>query len=147
MATRAKKKTSKKKATKKTKTTKKVGCPTKYDPKFCEDVIEQMAKGYSKEAVAGYLGISKDTLYRWIKEHKEFSDAVHIGETKSQFLWESKAVDYSVHTKDGKRLDSRIYSLQMKNRFNWTDKKEIELGEETSKKFAFTLDQKSSHEK
>ena len=139
-----KKKVAKKKATKKVSkvTNKKVGRPTKYDESFCEVVIEQMGKGYSKEATAGYLEISKETFYNWMREHPEFLDAVQIGEAKSQRTWESKAVDYSVHTKDGKRLDSRIYALQMKNRFNWTDKKEVNLGEETSKKFSFSLDVK-----
>ena len=120
---------------------KKVGRPTDYCPSFCEVVIEEMSKGYSKEASAGYIGVSKQTFYRWMEEHVEFRDAVHIGEVKSQRTWENKAVDFAVHTKDGKRLDSRIYALQMKNRFDWSDKKEIKVEEENKavKSFSFNF--------
>lgn len=152
MTTRVKKKVTRKKATKASikKSDKphdpiefaksNIGRPAEYKPEFCNIVIEQMQKGYSKEATAGAIGISKQTFYRWMKEYKDFSDAVQIGEVLSQQTWEGKAVDYSVHTKDGKRLDSRIYALQMKNRFGWTDKKEINVGEETRKTFNFKLD-------
>ena len=121
---------------------KSLGRPSTYDPKFCDLVIEAMAKGYSKEATAGAIGICKATLYDWISKHKEFAYAVNAGEHLSQLTWEGKAIDYCVHTKDGMRLDSRIYALQMKNRFGWADKKEIEIGPETKKKFNFSLDVK-----
>ena len=147
MVTKTNKKAPRKKATKKTPAKKNpVGRPTDYDPSMCEIVIENMALGYSKEAVAGILDISKSTLYERVKKYPEFSNAVHRGDTKSQFLWEGKAIEHAVHTKDGKRLDSRIYALQMKNRFGWSDKKEIELGEETKKTFAFALDVKPTYE-
>ena len=43
------------------------GRPTKYNPAFCEEAIEVMKKGFSKEAVAGHLGISCDTLYQFYR--------------------------------------------------------------------------------
>ena len=131
-------------------TTKKkpVGRPSEYDPAFCEVVIEQMGLGFSKEAVAGYLGISKDTLYKWAAKHKEFADAISIGETKSQLLWEKTLVDYRVHTKNGSQINSQVFNLNMKNRFGWTDKQETKTEEVNPKKktFAFTLENKPSEE-
>jgi len=121
-----------KKVTKKAskKTTKKMGRPTKYDPAFCEEAIEVMKKGFSKEAVAGHLGISCDTLYQWIKKHKDFSDAISIGQAASQLFWESMAVTHTLHTKNGKQINGQVYNLNMKNRFNWNDKKEVSLESE-----------------
>lgn len=143
----------KKKVVKKTTQNKKkevanpIGRPTTYKPEYCQVVIDFMDKGYSKEATAGHLSISKYTLYEWIKKYPDFANAVHIGETKSQVTWEKKAVDHAVHTKDGKRLDSRIYALQMKNRFGWSDKKEVINHESTEKKktFGFSLDEEPSY--
>ena len=125
-----------------------VGRPTEYDPAFCEVVIEQMGLGYSKEATAGYLRISKDTLYKWAARHKEFADAISIGESLSQRHWENKLVDYSVHTKNGKQINGQVFNLNMKNRFGWADKQETKTEEVNPKKktFAFTLENKPSEE-
>ena len=129
-----------KKTTKKQPTKKPVGRPTKYDKKYCEVVIELMAKGYSKEACAGYIGIAKNTLYEWAKANPDFQDAISIGEAKSQFFWESMATDYTVFSKNGKQINGQVYGLNMKNRFNWSDKKEVTTEEkETKKTFAFDL--------
>lgn len=80
------------------------GRPTKYDPKYCEEIIEYFSvkpyeiiekkitnkKGEThtvleKEAadfpsLAGFcckIGIHRDTLHKWTKKHKDFFDAVH----------------------------------------------------------------------
>jgi transposase len=153
--TTIKKKVTKKKVAKKKATNKKrspvleetekpnpVGRPTKYKPDYCEVIIEKMAEGYSKEAVAGYIGISKNTLYEWAKANKDFQDAIAIGESKSRLHWENKLVEYAVHTKNGKQINGQVFNLNMKNRFGWSDKKEIALEEETKKSFAFSLDKK-----
>lgn len=116
------------------------GRPTKYNPDFCDVVREVMAKGYSKEAVAGHLQISKDTLYAWEKEHKDFSDALKHGVELSRKFWEKIALDHITHTAKGKQLNSTVWIFNMKNRFGWSDKKEIELGEKTAKSFGFKLD-------
>jgi transposase len=118
----------------------KVGRPTKYEPEFCERVVEFMAKGYSKEAVAGELWITKDTLYEWEKRYPEFSDALKQGVELSRKFWEKTAIDNIVYSQKGRKADAVLWIFNMKNRFGWSDKKEIELGEKTAKKFAFALD-------
>ena len=102
------------------------GRPTKYDPAFCEIVVECMSKGFSKEAVAGHLHIHKDTLYEWIKKYPNFSDAINIGVELSRLHWEGTAIDYKTFTqKSGKRIEATTWIFNMKNRFGWTDKKEV----------------------
>lgn len=118
----------------------KFGRPTKYDKKYCDVVIDYMSRGYSKEACAGAIGISKNTLYEWAKKHEDFKDAISIGEARSQLFWEAMAVDYTVHSKNGKQINGQVYGLNMRNRFNWSDKKEITVEEKDKKKtFAFDL--------
>lgn len=82
----------------------KVGRPTKYNPEIlkqaqkyiseCVDTIEQVVTGESEkftsykekikvnlptiEGLAVYLGLSKDTIYQWEKEHPEFSDVIGV---------------------------------------------------------------------
>ena len=98
------------------------GRPTKYKSEYCDLVIEKMSQGYSKEAVAGFIGIAKDTLYNWIKAHKEFSDAIKRGEMLSQVFWEELGL---VGTTEGKNFNATAWIFNMKNRFNWRDKQDI----------------------
>jgi DNA-binding XRE family transcriptional regulator len=117
-----------------------VGRPTKYDPAFCQRVIDFMAQGFSKEAVAGELHIHKETLYEWEKAHKDFSDSLKQGVELSRKFWEKIALDHLTHTAKGKQLNSTVWIFNMKNRFAWSDKKEIDIGEKTAKTFGFKLD-------
>ena len=145
------KKTTKKKVSKKVTTRKKpvnteekyvFGRPTKYKKEFCQELIEKMAEGYSKEAVAGHLNISKNTLYEWAEKYPDFKDAISIGETKSRLFWEGSLVKHHIHTKNGKQLNGQVFNLNMKNRFGWADKHDVtnEEKKKEKKSFAFSLD-------
>ena len=97
--------------------------PTKYRKEMCQELIDSMSEGFSKEATAAKLGISKDTLYRWDKEHPEFSDAIKEGEIKSQLFWEEIGMDGMRGKIQG--FNATTWIFNMKNRHNWTDKKEV----------------------
>lgn len=99
----------------------KVGRPTKYKKEYCEVAINVMKRGFSKEAVAGHLHISKDTLYRWVNKHKEFSDAIKRGVEYSRIFWEELGIEM-VTAGQG---NSTAWIFNMKNRFSWKDKKEL----------------------
>lgn len=143
---KASKKVTKKKASSRKGKTKTVtfevpvtGRPTKYDPKFCETVIEYMAKGYSKQAVAGVIEISVDTLYEWAKKHKDFSDAISIGEAKARLWFDNVLANHLTHNKNGQQINGQVYALNMKNRFGFSDKKEIDLGGDKDKALEIKL--------
>ena len=54
----------------------KLGRPTKYRPEMCEMVIElARTECYFLSSIADHLDISEDTLYRWMRENKDFSEA------------------------------------------------------------------------
>ena len=123
-------------------TTGRTGRPSGYKPEYCDTVIEVMRQGYSKEAVAGHLEISKDTLYQWEKAHADFSDALKRGVELSRIFWERTALETITHRKDTTQLNSTSWIFNMKNRFGWKDKTEISADEATKKSFGFSLDQK-----
>lgn len=66
------------------------GRPTKYDPAFCEVLLDHMAGGFSFESFAGVIGVSKQTLYNWLdtKEYGDFVDAKSRGEELCRLWWE-----------------------------------------------------------
>ena len=124
--------TAKKKPVKRTRTKKPkpkpapnpVGRPTKYKPEYCQVIIDLMEYGYTFEACAADLDVSKDTLYEWVKVHEDFSDAKNKAFDKSRKTWETMLISLA---KTGMgNATAIIFSL--KNRFpkNWRDKIEQE---------------------
>lgn len=101
------------------------GRKTKYRPELCEELVEQMKTGLSFEASCGALGISKDSGYSYLKKYPEFALAKSLGDTLGQHYWESQAIEHLWLPKDGGKFNSAVFSLTMKNRFGWREKKEI----------------------
>ncbi len=99
-----------------------VGRPTNYNPKYCQMVIEHMASGLSKEAFCGAIGIAKQTLYNWMRGHKEFLDAVHIGEAKSLYFWEKKGIEGMWL---GGKFNFIVWKFNIQNRHGWKEKSDI----------------------
>ena len=99
------------------------GRPTKYKKEYCQQVVDFMAQGYSKEATAAHINIAKDTFYAWEKKHAEFSDAIKEGEQKSRLWWEKIGMGGMVGKVPG--FNATTWIFNMKNRHGWVDKKEI----------------------
>lgn len=96
------------------------GRPTKYNPDFCEIVIEKMKEGAAIQELPFYLDVCLDTIYEWKKVHEDFSEAIKKGESYSQAFW---MIDgrTSIREKD---FNSTLWYMNMKNRFGWADKTE-----------------------
>jgi hypothetical protein len=52
------------------------GRPSTYEPRFCQMVVDFMAKGFSLTAFAGSIKAGKQTVYGWISEYPDFAEAV-----------------------------------------------------------------------
>ena len=74
---------------------KKLGRPSKYDPQFCELVVEIMKQGKSIASVACAIGVSRKILYEWAEAHKNFRDALDLGKDLAQQYWENLSQDMS----------------------------------------------------
>ena len=100
------------------------GRPSKYDPEFCDIVIEVGEGGDTLAAMAEACGIHRETLNEWIEIHPEFSDAVKVGLQKAQVWWEKKGKVATFGEQPGFNATSFIFN--MKNRFkdDWRDKVE-----------------------
>lgn len=67
-----------------------MGAPTKYNPMFCEEVIELGRAGKSITQIACALDVAKKTVYNWMDEHEEFLHAMTRARELSQGWWEDK---------------------------------------------------------
>jgi hypothetical protein len=95
------------------------GRPSKYKPEFCDLVVQQMSQGYSAEACAGDMDISKETLYRWIREIPEFCDAVGRGMSLGRKFWEKIGIAGTLG--QIQRFNSSTYMFLMRNRFGYNE--------------------------
>lgn len=64
-----------------------------YSLDMCDRVIEIGRDGGSVCEMAVGLGITRDTLYRWMEVHSEFSDSVKHARELSQAWWEKTGRD------------------------------------------------------
>jgi hypothetical protein len=65
-----------------------VGRPSKYDPTYCEMVVEHMKEGASLTSFAASIGVSRDTITEWGNTHLEFSLAIKKGKAQCAAWWE-----------------------------------------------------------
>lgn len=88
-----------------------------------EIILDMYTEGASDIEVMARIRISRDLFYRWLEEEPEFSDAIKMGHVLSESWW----------TRHGRRMatgeaegNPTVWIFNMKNRFKWRDKHEID---------------------
>lgn len=66
----------------------KTGRPSKYEPRFCQMVIDHMSDGASMTSFAAEIGVARSTINEWMAVHPEFSEAIKIAKAKCAAWWE-----------------------------------------------------------
>jgi hypothetical protein len=99
------------------------GRPSKYDPSFCDAVIEAGKQGFSLTAFAGSIGVCRDTISEWMKVHEEFSVAVKKHAAARTYSLEGDLLQ----AETGPRVTSRIFALKNAAPQEWRDKQDLEL--------------------
>lgn len=102
-----------------------MGRPSKYDPAYCEQIIELGKQGMSVVEMACEIGVARSTLEEaWPAAHPEFSEAFVRAREESQAWWERTGREGM----KSKSIDAQIFSRSMSARFphDWRESKEIE---------------------
>jgi transcriptional regulator with XRE-family HTH domain len=110
------------------------GAPTKYDPKYCGQLIAHMAGGLSYESFAAVVGVRRSTLYNWEKENPEFLDAKEKGVDLNLLFYErlGRAALVGQEITIGKKkiklknFNTTLWIFNMKNRHGWRDKQDLD---------------------
>ena len=67
------------------------GRPSEYRPEYCALLLEvTKQEGVSLTAFAGVIGVSRASIYEWIGQHSEFSDACSRAKAMRLLWWERK---------------------------------------------------------
>lgn len=110
-----------------------------------------MSVGGSYETFGAYLGekygsemmVSKQTLYDWEKKHPEFLDSKKRGFACSQLFYEQVGIKGMMG--EIKKFNVTAWIFNMKNRFGWRDRSQVEVETKHQNEMVVTL--KSSEEK
>lgn len=97
--------------------------PTKYDPAFCEQAFEFMSEGYSTKAFSGSIGVSLSTVYKWMEEYPEFSEAIKAAQASGAMWWE-KTLKQVASTGDG-NASAAIFGVKNRSQEEWKDKQDV----------------------
>lgn len=98
--------------------------PSKYQEHYCDQLLVHMRKGLSFESFAGEVMVSKQTLYTWLNQHPEFKDAKEVGLSASLLFWEKMGIAAACGQLKG--FSAAVWIFNVKNRFGWKDRQEIE---------------------
>ena len=92
-------------------------------PSFWKEKLVSMgAEGCSDVEMRGFLNyICHETWERLLAEDAEFSETVKKARTACQIFWEKNG-RLSLNDKD---FSATLWYMNMKNRFGWSDKKEV----------------------
>jgi len=100
------------------------GRPTKYDPSYCDLMIQMLSEGASfTEFRAAIGGVTRQTLSNWRDEHPEFLDAYNRAEALGQAYWEKRL---RTEIMFDNKANAALVKLYFANRFNWHDKQQTD---------------------
>ena len=100
------------------------GRPTKYKKEYCKMLVEHMKEGLSFRTFGAVIGVCEDTLHEWCKKHREFSESKKEGALYSELFWSKMGRSGAAGKING--FNATAWIFNMKNRFGWRDKKEID---------------------
>ena len=98
--------------------------PSRYKPEYDQLAYEHMATGKSETVLAIELGVTMDELIAWKRKHPSFGESLKKGIAASQAWWEELARNNIISPTPG-RFNVALWIFNMKNRFGWTDRQDI----------------------
>ena len=99
----------------------KIGRPTKYDPAYCEAIVEHMKDGASILSFAAEIGVARSTIQEWASEHPDFSAAVTRAKAACAAWWEKQARTVAQNGGGNGQSTMIVFGLKNMGRDEWSD--------------------------
>ena len=90
-----------------------IGRPSKYDPAYCQQVVEHMKAGASLTSFAASVDVARSTINEWMGEHPEFSEACARAKAATAAWWEEQG--RIIVVKGGSSAQGSMAQFGMKN--------------------------------
>lgn len=106
-----------------------LGRPTKYDPAYCEQVVELGKLGKSREQICATLHIGVHNMNTWEQAHEEFRRAIEESRLYALAYWEDIADRHMTEVPGGPRLNTGLWARSMSARFpaKYSDRTKVEV--------------------
>jgi len=100
------------------------GRPTKYDPKYCDMIVEHMKQGASMTSFAAEIDVARSTITEWADNYPEFSASVKRAKAKCAAWWELQA---RMGATGEMQVNPTLVIFGLKNMAaeDWRDKQEV----------------------
>ncbi len=102
------------------------GRPTKYDPMYCDMLVEHMVDGASIASFAAEIDVSRSTINQWAADYPEFSEALSRARAKSAAWWEENARKLVRDGGSSAQSTMIIFGLKNMSGDDWREKQEID---------------------
>jgi hypothetical protein len=100
------------------------GRPSKYEPEYCDLVVEHLSGGASLTSFAAEISVSRATINVWMDAHPEFLEATKIAKAKCAAWWEQVNRDNAQG--GGGNATSCIFGLKNMAADDWKDRQQHE---------------------
>ena len=104
-----------------------LGRPAKQLPEGWEETCLELAKkGKGLLHMAQAMGMARSTLYKKLDDDKDFSDTMALIKQEYEIWWENTGQEGMFMGGKDNPFNGALWSFNMKNRFGWTDKQEVQ---------------------
>lgn len=98
---------------------------SKYKEHFPEQLVKMFSEGKDREDFCSYASISYNTFDMWLKKHPEFKSAYEVAKVKAKQWYTRVARDHLIEEPEGPKLNTKLWSMLMRNRFELTEHRKI----------------------
>jgi hypothetical protein len=96
----------------------KVGRPSEYTHELCVELLSLMSEGKKDCEIYAKWGITRDTFYRWKREHPEFKITHERGLELCESYWEDIGRKGMLKEKN---IDFKFWIAFMNRKFGWSN--------------------------
>lgn len=102
------------------------GRPSLYRDEYCDEIVAYCATGRSLTAFAGKIGVSRQSISEWAKEHPQFSVAVQCAKAACAAWWEERACKVADEGGPGGQATMVIFGLKNHAPDDFRERQEIQ---------------------
>jgi hypothetical protein len=108
----------------------------KYKDTMPAQLIEMFSRGKDRCHFCAHHSISEKTFSDWIAKYPEFAAAYEVGQHKAREWFMALAQDSLTEHLEGSKLNTKLWSMLMRNRFDLTEHRKLKIpGLKTAKNF------------
>ena len=100
---------------------------TKYKDTMPAQLIEMFSRGKDRCHFCAHHSIAEQTFSDWIARYPEFAEAYETAKAKAKTWWLDEAQDHLVEHYEGSKLNTTLWSMIMRNRFELTEHRKLRV--------------------